>query len=277
MRTVNVKTGKFKGEYIIFDSVEEAKNSLKVDPKKPWHAAETCVGDWVVADDGYVLECLNRYQLINKRHKQGQYTDVFKFATGTYGVYYDRHGVSSPPYLFAQLTKSNRVSVGNTPPEGRFMGARKRHFVELVKGGLNPFEAYIIAFKINCMSPGAILSKTNALLQDDLIRKELMSEAKSLTIEFNKQIKERTGFDDLQSFIAYKLAEATCESPKYLKEKIQQANLLIKLADVLGALPTSKKESKIKEMQEAEWSEALSPIIELTNNKEEPSDGNINN
>lgn len=259
MRDFTIRSGKYSGTHIIYDSEDEAKNhSIKA--KRPWYRDDTDVGDWVVSDDGYVIQCLGKYRLVNKRHKSGQYTIAYRFPNGTFYVYVDKHGQQHIKNFYAVAAASHKNSLGNTPRIGRYLTAKKKEFVTLVAGGMDIYSAYIKAYNVRTYSRNGILVQINKLMDDPVVRKELMEQLKPFAVQLEEQIKEKTGHESLMSFLVEQITTlVTDPKSQYPKEKRENIKLLVNL---LGQqLGITLKQPTRKEIQDAEFEEV--PIPQL--------------
>jgi hypothetical protein len=258
MRDFTIRSGKFSGKHNIYDSEDEAKsNSIKF--TKPWYADSVDVGDWVVSDDGYVIQCLGKYKLVNKRHRSGQHTVAYRFPNGTFYAYVDAHGQKHIKNFYAVASASHKNSLGNTPRIGRYMTSKKKLFVTLVAGGMDVYSAYIKAYQVRTFSRNGILVQINKLMDDPVVRKELMEQLQPFAKQLEAQIMEKTGADSLTSFLIEQITSlVTDPKSQYPKEKRENIKLLINLIGQQLGIAISKGK---KEVQEAEYEEV--PIPQL--------------
>ena len=260
MRTFTIRRGKYAGEHIIFDNVEEAKKHNILNPVQPWYADSVKAGTWVVADDGFVIECLYRFKLVNKRHKSGQYTDGFRFCNGTFYVYHAKDGVKHIKNFYAICTKAQKNTLGTAGKLGRFMTANKKHFVVLVAGGMDIYHAYLRAFQVKTISPKGILIQINKLMNDELVRDALMKELKPFMVQVEESIKEKTGKDSLMDFLVDQITELMVDSRSDTpKERRQNIKLIVDFfGRQLGIQPMLKDK---KEIEEAHYKEVQPPQL----------------
>jgi len=260
VRTFTIRRGKYAGEHIIFDNVEEANKHNILNPIQPWYSEDVKAGTWVVADDGFVIECLYRFKLVNKRHKNGQYTDGFRFCNGTFYVYYAKDGVKHVKNFYAVCTKAQKNTLGTAGKLGRFMTANKKHFVVLVAGGMDIYHAYLRAFQVKTISPKGILIQINKLMNDERVREALMEQLKPFMVQVEESIKEKTGKDSLMDFLVDQVSDLlTDPKSKMPKERRQNIKLMVELfGRQLGI--TSPFKSK-KEIEEANYEEVQPPQL----------------
>lgn len=261
MRKFTIRRGSFKGTHIVYDSLEEARKHNINDVKDPWYSPDVAVGDWVVSDDGYIIKCLSRNKLINKRHRNGQYTDCFRFPQGTFYVYYDKKGEPHIKNFYANVANSNKSSLGNTSRLGRFMTIAKREFVLLMSMGYDPYSSYIKAFNKNTSTPAHIMIQVNKLLTDPLVREALMEAMKPFMEEVQEKVKELSGVQDLNKLAVQQVAELLIAKPKDIKTKTIQVKFFLEMfGQQLGITVPDKP--KRKEIEDAHYEELPPPRLE---------------
>ncbi len=251
MREFTIRSGKFSGKHIIYDSEDEAKKAGIKIIRSPWYSKETEIGDWCLSDDGYVAQCLHRFKLINKRHKSGQYTDTFRFCNGTFYVYYDRLNRPHIKNFYAQIANSHKSSLGNTSKLGKYMPLKKKHFVALVAQGVDPYSAYLQSYKTSFFK-GSTWMQVNKLLSDPLVRQALMEELKPFMSKVEDKIKEKTGFTSISDWLVNELAVLVIDMKLSSKEKRANIQLIINLfGEQLGVVKPPVKSRR--EIQEADY------------------------
>lgn len=245
MRQFSIRKGNYKGEHTVYDSLEEAKSNGVV-ATKHWYEPSIQIGEWVIADDGYIVQCLHRTRIINKNHKSGQYTDIFRFPQGTFGVYYNRDGVRSPntKNFYGAVTNGNRTSMGNTPSIGRYLTIKKREFVTWMTLGYDPYTSYMKAFSPQNTNLNYITMQVNKLLVDDKIKEELVKLMEPFLKRLQAGIVERSGGKDLMDVFIDKTAQfCTMETKDIIKAKVQlefMYKYLGESADVVQEKTTSR-------------------------------------
>lgn len=261
MRKFTIRRGNFKGTHNIYDSIEEAHSQGITNIKEPWHDRNVKVGDWVVSDDGYVVKCLARRKMINKRHRNGQFTDTFRFPQGTFYVYYDKKGEPHIKNFYAAIANSNKSSLGNTPKTGRYLTLAKREFVLLMSMGYDPYSSYIKAFKVGVSTPSHIMLQVNKLLTDPLIREALMEAMKPFMEQVQNKVKELSGVNDLNELAVNDIAELLVSKPKDIKAKIMKSKFFLEMfGQQLGIVAPDKKSRK--EIEDASYEEIPPQMIE---------------
>ena len=262
MRKFTVRRGNFKGEHIIYDSSDEAVQH-SIEPKTPWHRKDVEIGDWVVSDDGYVVQCLHRRILINKRHRSGQYTDTFRFPMGIFGVYYDAKGEKKiTKNFYAQVTNNNKSSLGNTSALGKYLTIEKREFITLMGMGFDPYSAYIKAYKVKRLTTlPNVTMQINKLLMDKQVQEELMEVLKPFMHKIQLRVMELSNFRSLEEMFIDKTARLLVAEPKSFKDQLSLAKFSYEyFGKVLGIVETVDKRNKA-EIMEAQFREVLPPEL----------------
>lgn len=264
MRNFTIRSGKFAGTHIIYDNIEEAKaNGIKI-IKSPWYGSETEIGDWCLSDDGYVAQCLHKFKLVNKRHKSGQYTDTFRFANGTFWVYYDRNGRRHIKNFYAAIAHSHKSSLGNTSKLGQYMTLRKKHFVALVAGGVDPYSAYLQSYKTAFLKQN-VWVQVNKLLNDPIVRKALMEQLQPFMQQVEKKIQEKTGHASIMDWLVDQLAVLMVDLKLDAKEKRANIKLILDLfGENLGIVKSTKPKSR--EIEEASFEVMPVPQLGVNSN-----------
>lgn len=260
MREFSIRRGTYAGTHLIFDSIKEAKKHGIKDIKSPWYSDNVEPGDWVISDDGYVIQCLGKRLLINKRHKSGQYTQTWRFPNGTFYIYRDARGNKHIKNFYAVAAANHKSSMGNTPRLGRYMTLRKKEFCMLIGAGLDPYQAYIKAYRVGTASKNSIWIQVNKLLNDKMVQEEVMEELKPFLKKVEDRIKAKTGHGSLVDLLADKIAELFTDED--LKAKDVQQN--IKLAMELFAQPmglATPRKNRSLEADEADFELLPPPLL----------------
>jgi hypothetical protein len=268
LRYFEVRRGKYTGQHKIYNDVVEAEADGIKNIKVPWYRPDVEIGDWCVADDGYVLQLLHKNTLINKRHISGQRTDYYRFCNGTFYVYYGKRGKRNIKNFYGNVAQSNKSSLSQSSSLGRYMNSKKKYFVTLLASGLDPYNAYAKAYKASMLytkSAAYIWKQIDMLLSDELVRKELMNELKPTIKLLEDQIKQETGFATMQEWLVNELSTLLTKT-KGLKPRDRRDN--IRLLVTLFSEPLGFNSKKTtKEIDEAEWQ--LIPPPALSQNQYE--------
>lgn len=260
MRNFTVRRGTFKGQHKIYESVEEANSAGISELRHPWYK-DTEIGDWCVSDDGYIVQCLSKYILKNKRHKSNQKTVCYRFPQGTFYVYHDAKGNLKPKNFYAFVANANKSSLGNTSSLGRYLTIPKREFIMLMGMGYDPYSAYVKAFKVKNSSPHYIGIQLNKLLTDPVIQEELMEALKPFMSKVQDKIKEKSGYDSLEDLFIERTANVLLKETKSAKEELAIIEFAYKVfGKVLGIVqPEVKKDPR--QIQDVPYEEVRPPLV----------------
>lgn len=266
MRNFTVRRGNFKGNHKVYDSIEEANKHNITKIKSPWHDPDVAIGDWVIADDGYIVQCLHRRQVVNKRHRNGQYTDLFRFPQGTFYVYYDKRGIPRIKNFYAQMTNNHKSSMGGGSRLGRYMTVKKREFVLYMSMGYDPYTSYVKAFRVGMSTPQHITMQINKLLDDELVKEALMEAMKPFMEQVRDKVKELSGYEDLNQLAVNQVATLLTMETKGIKDKAIQVKFTLDLfGQPLGIIaPDSKLKTK-GQIEEASYEVVAPPSLNAAN------------
>jgi hypothetical protein len=224
MRIFSVRKGKYQGAHKIYDTLDEAIKDGVPEIFDPWYHHKVRAGDWVKADDGYVIQLLAKYKLKNKRHKSGQYTQVYRFCNGTFWVYFDKDGNPHPQNFYGAVANNNKSSLGNTPRLGRNLTIKKKEFLSYIEAGYDPYQAAKKAYRLQNRPLSSITRLINDLLDDNNVKKEMRRMASRFMDEVEKEIKEKTGMS-LREFFVHQttklLTDSKLNSSKNFKQNLE--------------------------------------------------------
>jgi|GEM_PF-4735208 len=255
MRKFQVRRGRFQGEHIIYDNVEEAKKH-GIEPISPWYGVRQ--GEWAVADDGYILQCLHKYKLTNKTHKSGQFTEAFRFCNGTFYVYYGKKKTLIRNF-YGAFTSGSKSGLGSHQILGRYLTPKKLMFAKLIAQGIDPSQAIKIAYGSKIGAHFYI----KQLLNDKLVWEVIMASVQPFIKEVEKKVKVKTG-SDLIDFIANQITDLVLAEKMSLKDRRENIKLLLTIfGKQLGIVEAGPKDRK--QIEEAEF-EIIKPP-ELGTNK----------
>jgi len=213
-----------------------------------------------VADDGYVLQCLGRRILRNKKHRHGQYTDTFRFCNCTSYVYYRRDGKKTIKNFYGVAAKSNKESLGGTQSLGKYMPIKKKHFVTMLAAGADPYTAYMSAYRKHGGTPNTVWIQINKLLGDPLVKEELQVHLKPIVVELQEAIKKETGFTSLQDWLVNELTSVLTKSKLSPKDQRDNIRLVVSLFSEPLGLSVGLNKKKPNEVDEADW-QAVPPEL----------------
>lgn len=258
MRIFSVRKGNYQGAHKIYDTYEEAiKDGVPI-IYDPWYHPKVKIGDWVKADDGYILQLLHKHRLTNKRHKSGQYTDVYRFCNGTFWVYHDKEGNQHPRNFYGAVANSNKSSLGNTPRLGRGLTIKKREFLAYLEAGYDPYQAAKKTYRLQGRPLSAITSLISDLLDDKQIKKEMQRMAGKFMDEVEKEIKQKTGMTMRDYFVhqvTKLLTDSKLNTAKNFKQNLEFGIKLF--GSDLGIIPQTPNRSS-RGLPEADY-EVLAP------------------
>lgn len=231
MRYYTLRKGLYKGKHCIYDSRDEAEIHGITDIKTPWWNKDVEAGDWIESDDGYIVQCLHRSKLYNKRHKSGQYTDLFTFPQGVFYVYYDKKGNPNIKNFFASVSKPLKGRLGTSSTLGKYMNPRKRLFITYIKNGVDPVTSYMAAFNKHTSPLHIAVKKVNELLTDPELVEELMIAMKPFISQVESRVRELSNnkYEDLNALYVDKVARLLLKDNKSAMAEVTVLNFSLKL------------------------------------------------
>lgn len=140
MRQFLVRVGKYAGYHNIYDNKDEFIEKTRLTPKL-WGDPSVKADDWVIADDGFVLQCLHHNTLPKGNNK---FTYLYRFCIGTRYTYDTNNGLKVPCfYIFVDyLPNKNSLAKVNTSYR-----RKDKLFGVLLKEGNSLEVAYRLAYK----------------------------------------------------------------------------------------------------------------------------------
>ena len=155
-------------EHTVFEEIDEVPKEINFKPD--WRSGQ--LGDWVLADDGCVIQILRKGNMI-QRNKTREYIGT---CTGTFPI--------GPQVKLDTSKRANIYSFGgNKSPENILLNRtsinkREAIFVQYLLSGLNPEEAYLKAFPTNNI--GYAKEKSAQLVKTERIRTAMKEELKPI-------------------------------------------------------------------------------------------------
>lgn len=235
MRIYLTRKGKYAGEHIIYDSVEEFR---KYHPDaKLWRWSidnhhHYKIGDFVQCEDGFVVPLLSVYEF---RTKNGiSRTHLYKFPQGTYGVYDKKDGTIKYPAMKAWLSNVHASSVGGKQSTNQKFGKgtkevierKKRRFAILIGQGIDMHKAYFLIFTpFNYITPSTVEYKISELLRDQTVLEELSEFMNPLLEKLQSTFNEERIVEELDNLIK--------ESAKGSTTKRDNIEFVLKLMNTL--------------------------------------------
>ena len=177
-----------KIQHTVFDSLDEIPAELTY--VHDWRDGQ--VGDWVVADDGCVIQVLRRGRMMKAKGKE-KIKEYIGTCAGTFVI-----GESS------KMDTSRRINIysfgGDLLSDERLeeraeVNAKELLFVQYITGGLTAQQAYLKAFPTN--NPSYANSKAMQLIKTERIRTAMKEELKPVMEEL--QIDEKYVLEGIKS------------------------------------------------------------------------------
>lgn len=128
MRVYTVRKGKFAGTHYVFDNVEEYKKYFPTEEPKKWGDLSIQVNDWVIADDGYVLQCLRITKLSNMV--------LYRFCNGSFYYSLRKDGSVNVKTFYGAYTYDRKDSFGVNA-----RNVKTKLFESYLRAGYSPIEA----------------------------------------------------------------------------------------------------------------------------------------
>lgn len=193
MRTFTERDSRspFVGEHIVYDSVEEFKKEKGEDyPLKKWgegNIEELAAGEWVIADDGYVIQILRTRSFPNKN---GSRTFFIRVPMGTFAVYWTKGKGWVWRQLFAQFGYGQKSSVNHRARLFSPGKMNKIKFATLFLSGISMVKAIKIIFPdLRHLTYNQLLMKAVRLMDDEVVRAEIRTQI----AKFSDGIEEKFG------------------------------------------------------------------------------------
>lgn len=223
---------------IIYDNPEEYYQD-HIHKLKKWGDLDIEAGHWVIADDGYVVQCIRSKVYTTNRHT----LYYFKFPMGTFTVtkYKEKFYVST---FYAQFSKPNKSRLGSVDHSK----IKKIKFATLVLAGIPIERAYNQIFTLGFRSPHYSFKKGIDLMKDEIVRIELKNQIQSFANKLKDNFSEERLIDELESLLSH--------SRKGSMAHRQNLELILQLTGYMDN-PNSKK----KQPDDAEYTEIVPPQL----------------
>ena len=197
-----------KIQHTVFDSEGEVPSDIHY--LTDWR--EASLSDWVLADDGCIIQVLRTGKMIKPKGKVREVTYIGT-CTGTF--------VNSPNIKMDTSRRINIYSLGgnverNQRLEDReSLSTREELFVQYLSGGMDPRKAYLAAFPTN--NPSYAGMRAGQLVKTKRIRSRMKEELKPFLEKLDldefyvlsniKEVIDSTGKDDTKLKALFKLAD----------------------------------------------------------------------
>jgi len=182
----------FLGENIIYDSVEEFKKEKGEEfPLKKWGVGEISelqAGEWVIADDGYVVQVLRVKTYL---HQKGYLTYFVRVPMGTFAVYYTKSRGYVWRQMFAQFGSAQKSSINHRSRLYSPGVVNKIKFATLLLSGMSVIKIMKIVHPHWChLTNNQLLSKAVNFMDDKIVQKEIRSQVAVFQDSFDKKFSD---------------------------------------------------------------------------------------
>ncbi len=184
----------YAGIHLIYENEKEFRSSLPNSNVKlhTWAVddyREYTVGDYIQAEDGYIVQILVIKEMKSKKQRKGR-TVFIRFPMGTFAVYEKTDGTVNYPRFYAQFTTGDKGSAGGRS-RSNFTGSKdeaKRRFANLIVEGFDHRDAFRAAFGYyRLLTPSQIERKITKLFKDKIVLEELHN----LLEPYNENLKSK--------------------------------------------------------------------------------------
>jgi hypothetical protein len=181
VREYKIREGSmYSGIHTIYENESDFRINVSNPDTKLFRWAESDfnnygIGDYVVAEDGFVVQILGIREMKTKKERKGR-TVFIRFPMGTFAVYEKADGTVYYPRFYAQFTTGDKGSASGRS-RNNFTGnvdEAKKRFAHLLFKGFDKREAFRIAFAYyKFLTPSQIEGKITKLLKDEMVLTEL--------------------------------------------------------------------------------------------------------
>lgn len=185
MRVFNVRDERspFVGEHIIYDTVEEFRQKYGEDyPLRKWGEGkieELKAGDWVIADDGYVVQVL-RVKVFP--HWTGSLTFFVRMPMGTFAVYHTKSQGWKWRQMMAQFGLPQKSSIGHRGRMYNVSVMQKVKFATMFLSGVSMITAVKVVYPMaKKLTYNQLLIKAAHLMDDKIVQAELKNQVSNFT------------------------------------------------------------------------------------------------
>ena len=158
-----------KAQHVVFDSEDEVPSDVHY--LKDWK--EASISDWVLTDDGSIIQILRKGIMLKPKGKVRKVT-YLGTCTGTFIV--------SPKGKMDTSRRTNIYSIGgdiernDRVDERKSLSTREELFVQYLSGGMDPRKAYLKAFPTN--NPTYAGMRAGQLVKTNRVRSRMKEELK---------------------------------------------------------------------------------------------------
>lgn len=248
---------KFAGEYIIYEGETEFNKLMPGVPVKVWGKDWNIEsGDYVRADDGYIIKCLKRSEI--KTANTG-ICILFKFPQGTFYLRRYTSGKERVARFCAQFTVNHRSNISGNKSTGLERTEKdngtynKTRFIGLLLSGVPITVAYKQTWGFYPISPTALKKKVIEVMSDP----EVQLAMREQYLPFIEKFKSDPDFND----------EAMVTYVKDFMRHVRKGSMvhlqsIIPLLRLMGKLPGEEKNAKLTKANQVGFEEIPPPRIE---------------
>ena len=194
--------------HTVFDSEDEVPSDVHY--LRDWR--EASLSDWILADDGCIIQVLRIGNMIKPKGKVRKVTYIGT-CTGTF-VVSDKNKMDTSRRVNIYSIGGN-IERNERVDERESLSTREELFVQYLSGGMDPRKAYLKAFPTN--NPGYAGMRAGQLVKTKRIRSRMKEELKpfleKLDLDENyvlsniKEVIDSTDRDDTKLKALFKLAD----------------------------------------------------------------------
>ena len=252
---------KYEGVHIIYDTIEEFHRLMPIAVVWKWAIDDLInqgdIGDWIQAEDGYIVQLLNRYPI--KKKDKPITTYAFRFPMGTFGASIRVDGSVKYPQFYAQFTTADKNSMSGKSRALRSNDINKVRFAMMVLAGMDPRKAYRAAFdNRRFLTMAQIDHKIMRLFMDEIVRDEI----KQSVVAFKDDIKKKIPM----SKVIEKIVSHWDGVKSGSSEEQKAIEFMMEIHDVVivdGSTGKRKITNKIEDAEEAELIDSQNPAPRL--------------
>lgn len=181
MREYVIRNGSmYSGNHYLYESTDEFRYKISSSNVKLYRWAiddfrNYQVGDYVLAEDGYVVQILAIKEMKSRKERKGK-TVFIRFPMGTFAVYEKADGSVHYPRFYAQFTTGDKGSASGRS-RCNFTGMKdeaKKRFANLIFSGIDSRTAYRTAFNYKrFITNSQIDKKITEIMKDKIVIQEL--------------------------------------------------------------------------------------------------------
>ena len=197
-----------KIQHTVFDSVDEVPSDIHY--LRDWK--EGSVSDWVLADDGSIVQILRKGTMLKPK---GKVREVMYIGTCTGTFVASKKGKMDTSRRINIYSIGGGIERNERVDERKNLSTREEIFVQYLSGGMDPRKAYLKAFPTN--NPSYAGMRAGQLVKTNRIRSRMKEELKPYLEELDldelyvlsniKEVIDSTDKDDTKLKALFKLAD----------------------------------------------------------------------